>query len=401
MRNIIIDSVSSLPMKYFFTPENDADIKQSYLDGSTIEELAHKYGCSSATLRRRCSKIGMPIRDASERARKYNCNHNYLDRIDHRDKAQLIGFWAADGSLCFADEPGKKYQFVNINLNSKDTDYLEWIREKLGYTGPLYFYKQKGDFTNGKSLHVGLHITSKTLYDSFCRTGLTPRKSLTLKFPTFDQIPQEFIHAYVQGYFEGDGTIGTVKQRHQLDATVNICCTKEWGEFLKEYLKEKLDIHMRLSKRKEIKEHINAWNLSTGGNKQVMKLFNWMYQGASFSMKRKYDRFLQIKDQYNDNGELKYVYREDPEWKKQRSRISREISFNNSRSVKIHLLSPDGYVFYVNSVTRFSQEKNISNQGIYHLIKGRLKSSFGWTVANKETIQKAKLEHRYIEKIYS
>src|SRR5205823_5711894 len=46
-------------------------------------------------------------------------------------------------------------------------------------------------------------VTSRRLVADLCDLGVTPRKSLTLRWP--QMLPPEFARPYLLGYFDGDG----------------------------------------------------------------------------------------------------------------------------------------------------------------------------------------------------
>jgi len=41
--------------------------------------------------------------------------------------------------------------------------------------------------------------------DDLIALGCIPRKSLLLKFPTSNQVPEHLIRHFIRGYFDGDG----------------------------------------------------------------------------------------------------------------------------------------------------------------------------------------------------
>lgn len=48
---------------------------------------------------------------------------------------------------------------------------------------------------------------SKKFKQRLIELGCTPQKSCTLKFPTEEQIPKEYIIPFIRGYFDGDGVL--------------------------------------------------------------------------------------------------------------------------------------------------------------------------------------------------
>lgn len=121
------------------------------------------------------------------------------------------------------------------------------------------------------------------------RLGCIERKSLTLDFPTKEQVPREYIWHFIRGYFDGDGSICHCKNSFQ----VSFVGTEN---FIKELYKIVQMGSILPDTRKE-----NSWYLNIGGNYQVLKFCHRMYDDASRYMKRKYDIFKELLDKYDEN----------------------------------------------------------------------------------------------------
>lgn len=50
-------------------------------------------------------------------------------------------------------------------------------------------------------------VSSKHLKSQLIKLGCTPQKSLTLKFPTKEQVPDDYIIPFIRGYYDGDGIL--------------------------------------------------------------------------------------------------------------------------------------------------------------------------------------------------
>lgn len=57
-----------------------------------------------------------------------------------------------------------------------------------------------------------IRIVNKKLYNKFLQLGMTPSKSLTLKFPS---VPVIHRSAFVRGYFDGDGHVHLATFKHK------------------------------------------------------------------------------------------------------------------------------------------------------------------------------------------
>jgi len=87
------------------------------------------------------------------------------------------------------------------------------------------------------------------------RLGCISNKSLILKFPTIDQVSEEFIPHFLRGYFDGDGTVfmsantnGVTDVKYQR-INVGICGTFEFLDKVRDIFK--LENCIYKEKRKE------------------------------------------------------------------------------------------------------------------------------------------------------
>ena len=111
--------------------------------------------------------------------------------------AYILGLLFADGALLDAR---KSSRACYIQLTSKDKPLLETVRELMGSSHlitkrkPEYVYfKEKRYF---RSEIYSLRIGSKLMYQDLLKKGLTPNKSLTMRFP---YVPQKYLSFFTRG----------------------------------------------------------------------------------------------------------------------------------------------------------------------------------------------------------
>ncbi len=127
--------------------------------------------------------------------------------------AYVLGFIFADGTI---ENVQKSSRTCYTAITSKDLSILEKIRSAMGSNHK--FYKQQPvliTFPNGKSYQCNekfiLRIGSKSIYNDLLSLGVTPKKSLTISFPS---IPTEYLFHFLRGYFDGDGCIYLIEKRY-------------------------------------------------------------------------------------------------------------------------------------------------------------------------------------------
>ena len=112
--------------------------------------------------------------------------------------AYVLGFFAADGNM-IRGKRGNHY----ISFYSCDREIIEKIRRVMGSEHKIYCKKSRKE--NHKNCYQ-IQIGSKKIFNDLILLGLTPDKSLTLKFP---KIPDCYLADFIRGYFDGDGHVST------------------------------------------------------------------------------------------------------------------------------------------------------------------------------------------------
>lgn len=115
---------------------------------------------------------------------------DYFHTIDTPSKAYVLGFIYADGCVY------SNGHVMGIGLQPGDVEILEFIRAELQSMCVI-----RPDAKGTLRLEIGSHEIIRDLASH----GVTPRKSLTLEWPT--TVPPELLSAFVHGYFDGDGTV--------------------------------------------------------------------------------------------------------------------------------------------------------------------------------------------------
>ena len=179
-------------------------------------------------------------------------NHSFFEYINNESKAYWLGFLMADGCVSVSQNPK-----VAIGLQSKDAQHLaEWHYAIQSHNRLCY---------KSNASVLSTHYSQK-MCDDLIKLGCTPRKSLTLQFPS---VLKHLEHHFVRGYFDGDGCASwhnknnpTWQLRLSFVGTLN---------FLQK-LQSIVGITNKFSPRG------NAWAFAIGGNKQAKRVRDWMYQ---------------------------------------------------------------------------------------------------------------------------
>lgn len=250
-----------------------------YLEGKSIYEISKIVENINSVAVWRILKLNkIQSRPLEISNRRYNLNINYFNEINTKDKAYFLGLLYADGYNNF--DKGT----VSISLQKKDGDLLELFNKYINHNKPLYEVEYKNIFPQ-----LRIEFGSKKLSSDLNKLGCVQKKSLILKFPTIEQVPEHLQRHFIRGYFDGDGCI--VNSKNKL--TWNIVSTKSFCQDVQKILVNDLNLNFtKLSKKTSELSNNFIYSLIYGGRKQVAKIYNWLYEDCDdLYLKRKKDKY--------------------------------------------------------------------------------------------------------------
>lgn len=213
---------------------------------------------------------------------KYNYNREYFKVIDTEDKAYWAGFIAADGNV------RRDLNKMRIELNIKDIHHLEKFRENLNGNMPIR------ECERYKNHSCYIEVNSVQICKDLNKIGITPNKSLTLDID-FSQIPNELIHHFIRGYFDGDGSISHTVQDGIIRWQVSFIGTETFLNKVQFYL----------NKRHQLSTAGSSFRFGFTKFNDVKDITNYMYKDATVYLDRKYEKFLEF-DALNDYQAASY-----------------------------------------------------------------------------------------------
>lgn len=255
-----------------------------YRDGKSVMHITRTFKVGQRSVNSALRAHGISIIPASKR-RLYRLNEDYFERIDSHEKAQILGFIAADG--CVYQSKTQDSLYLSIAIHIRDEGYLQMIADKLGYDGPLRHPKAR-PFKEGcpDTQLCTLMICNKKLCSDLIRLGCHPRKSGTMTFPTADQVPQEFLSSYLLGYLEGDGCI--YKSSYGTYRT-SLLGTDDFVTKLKHMLETELGVQSAVDRSRCHGNGVRQWRIDA--REHAMTFLEYLYSKATFYMERKYVLF--------------------------------------------------------------------------------------------------------------
>lgn len=271
------------------TPELNSTIISLYQSGKDTYQVAAQCSCSQTFVINTLKMFNIPRRTTQHYTRKYIPNENFFDIIDTEEKAYVLGFLYADGNNY---NNGTHNYEVACTLQLNDKYILEKMRNLLSPNTPIKKVFDKSSC----SYAWRLKINSKKMTEQLTKLGCVPAKSLILEFPnwlTDIKLQQHFI----RGYFDGDGSLYTNQpsKTGHIDWDWQITSTNKFCSIIKEIIESKLNIYFS-TKLVNPKTNQITTTISVGGNLQVKKLLDWMYQEATIYLPRKYEKYLEFKN---------------------------------------------------------------------------------------------------------
>lgn len=341
-----------------------ARICQEYLKGKSGIKIEKELGLPAGMAYHCLRKGGVKARPYTEMGKLYTANYDYFETIDTVNKAQVLGFIAADGGL--TQDKNAKHKTLRIVLHGKDTDYLEYIKKEIGYTGPIRR-------TGKDKPYMGLCIVSSKLFDDLVSHNVTLRKSLTLQPPS--GLPESLCAPFIRGYFEGDGCIH-LSIKEVTKTQFNIVGTPAVLNWMGEFFAKETNVTYRV---RAIKNN-RAFVLTVLGNQQIMKVLDLLYRDGGFVMGRKHKKYLFLKSLYDERGKPKVTKFKD-------------------RKV-FYIKSPTGQIWHTKNMSAFSRDNGLHFSMVSETLAGKIKHCRHWTVPTRREISQATASGSLVTKFY-
>lgn len=243
--------------------------------GYTTKDAAKELGVSASTLNRK-GWAKLPFNSLS--ICKYKKDLNYFKNIDTFDKAYILGFLMADGTIT-------NKGVVAFELSDKDIEILNYIKQQISPDSIIKKYDRKRSFkgyTWDSNTSI-LYIKSKNYYTDLKKLGVLPNKTyLNQNIPNIDS---SLISHFIRGYFDGDGSIWECRGHLRISFT---------GEFnLLNELSSYLYKNNILSKRCVViqKKLQHDAYFTFGSEIDKRNFFNFIYNKAPFFLTRKFKKF--------------------------------------------------------------------------------------------------------------
>lgn len=194
--------------------------------------------------------------------RKHVYDFRFFQTIDTESKAYWFGFLMADG--------GVYDNRLTLGLANRDKPHIEWFAKALSFDKPNITECRKTKSSR-------LIISCKAMIEDLEKHGCVKRKTYNMTFPT--TIPNDLIHHFIRGYFDGDGCASLARDGRE-------CCVSMVG--LKEFI---FDIRKRIGEYGTVYAKgnvVHEWRFSS--KKTVQHFYDYVYRDATIWLGRKRDK---------------------------------------------------------------------------------------------------------------
>lgn len=179
-----------------FLRSKSEEIKDLYLNKrKSPKEIGEIYGVKRNRINYLLQELGVQ-KNQSEVKRRYEYDEDFFNQIDTPNKAYILGFWYADGSVSRVNNSAV------LALKETDEDTLEKIRKAIGSTKPLY-HKNYLHPDGTERRIVSLVLNGDKTCSNFEKWGCPPAKTFLIDFPDF--LREDLYSHFIRGYFDGDG----------------------------------------------------------------------------------------------------------------------------------------------------------------------------------------------------
>jgi DNA-binding NarL/FixJ family response regulator len=278
------------------TEEQRQDICKAYEQGKSGPIIAKELQINCSTVYDVLKKNGITIKKLTEANRKYWLNDTWLDNIDCEDKAYFLGLMWTDGNV------NKDCGKFNLSFKEDDKYVLEYFSNILYGTNRVksrvrnhVIFKTYEVVSN----YAELYINSSNMTRKLINLGCIPNKTYSTRFPEW--LNEDLYRHFIRGLIDGDGSILLTHSAGKIRPSVEFTGTIEIINDLEEILLKYLYIDIYINKRNRNKESINnIRSFRIYGFNKIKKFLDWIYQDSNIYFKRKYDKYIEFLQAYDD-----------------------------------------------------------------------------------------------------
>ena len=256
------------------------NLQKLYSDGYSLNDLQKILGVHRSTLSGYLKESGIHV---NYQEKSKNLNQNYFNQIDSEDRAYMLGFIFADGSI------NLDYNRLTIDLSIQDQDIL------VKFSTILYGRNHVKVYTRNNRKYCKLDINSKTICNQLLKYNLTENKTFTAQYP--EMIDRSLNKHFIRGLIDGDGCI-YLPSNNRSSPLVALIATRAMNDTVSKILDSVLNLKSYVCK-------VHGQDISIMSELRIKNyhrckiLLDWLYRNSSIHLDRKYNRYLTFLSRYD------------------------------------------------------------------------------------------------------
>lgn len=196
----------------------------------------------------------------------------HFEKIDNEEKAYWLGFLYADGSV------SSKEDKIELGLAEKDLKHIEKFKKFMEINNKIC-YREKT-----KSYRISFR--SQSCKQDLIDKGCFPKKSLILKFPTNEQVPNELLRHFIRGYFDGDGWFCNTDNGTR---QIGLIGTQDFIEGFLNLMEGKINTKNKIQ---NVHREGGAKRYMFSAKQDIIYFLDYIYKDANIYLDRKYEKYI-------------------------------------------------------------------------------------------------------------
>ncbi len=261
---------------------NEKYLKQ-HIGGIT---LSRQYG---VTFYPDFERLGLKMRNNQEKNRQYHCDRNYFRMIDSEEKAYWLGFIYGDGYITHPTGNSIDSLRFGMSIMNDDINHLEKFKKAIHSDAPIHTYSVSEGYKIGTK-YCRIIIGDDEFTRNLVLHGVVEQKSNIMNPPI--GVPEELERHFIRGFMDANGSI-KITTEPRISFGISFTSTRSVLTWIMNHLIKNNILSHEYDFRKRKENHI-VEAFEFGGNYLVKKYLDYIYDGASVWLDRKYDRYIQL-----------------------------------------------------------------------------------------------------------
>lgn len=273
-------------------------------NGTPKSQIAKASGRGLTTIYRIEKESKLPPKIKKKRSvRKAKFNDDYFEEINTDEKAYWLGFWFADGCICYSKQDNS--YICTLGLAAQDELHILKFAKSVNFDFSVGKITRKSNTkgfggTKAQDL-ISIRLLSEKMFNDLTKLGCWQRKSLTLEVPN---IEEKFRASFIRGYYDGDGGFSVIdgKEGYMFNTKVGITSTKKVLEYIQQGVLDGCGYSGSLSNGLSGKRS-ETYRLTYSGNRLCIKFFDYIYGNMNDPfLDRKFDKAIKCMERFCENG---------------------------------------------------------------------------------------------------